>query len=97
MIYTIGRTTGYDLALRENPTTVKCGRDGESHGGSVWRTPEEAQAYIDEHPAEWWPPEWPPEEFGVYGVEADWDEDTYQVGDEPWRALLHDARLVKLT
>lgn len=97
MIYTLGRTTNYNKYLRENPEAEKLGRTDDYPGGSVWRTQEEAQTYVDGLPNA--PcPEWSAADFSVYGVEADWEVDTYQEDPaKPWRALKRNALLVLLS
>jgi hypothetical protein len=92
VIYTVGHTELYERRLTDPDPATKLGRqtlDGEPYnGGSVWRTREEAQAWLDANPDRPW---------SVYGVEADWDTDTEpSLVGEPWHDLLHDSRLVRL-
>ena len=96
MIYTFGRTSNYDKDLSARDDVKKIGRQEDYAGGSVWRTYEEAQAFVDSLPNEFCP-DWYAKDFSVYGVIAEWETETYQ-GDEgaPWRNLRKDSLLVKL-
>jgi len=99
MIYTFGRTFTYDKYLRTAMFPEKLGRSNGYPGGSVWKTREEAQAFVDSFPNGHCP-DWEPEDFSVYGVEADWETDTYiYAGDHraPWRSLKRNAKLIKLS
>lgn len=102
MIFTIGNTDSYLKALADDPELKKIGKRDQllpqfPHGypgGTVWRTQEEAQAYIDaalhrDHP------DWDPAKFSVFGLEADWERDTYTPEDGK-RSLLRDAKIIKL-
>jgi hypothetical protein len=94
VIYTFGLKKKYDAAIsaplggfykrgKSNPLNKP------DRGGGVWKTPEEVRAYLKERG-------W---EAGrdVYGVEADWDTDTYVDPEVPFRRLLRSAKVVKLT
>ena len=95
MIYTFGRTTSYDKALRES-TPKKLGKHDEYYGGAVWLTRGEAQAFVDSLPNKYCP-DWKAEDFSVYGVVADWETGAYKGEVEaPWHSLLKDSPLVKL-
>lgn len=96
MIYTFGRTSGYDADLSARDDVMKIGRRGDYPGGSVWRTREEAQAFVDSLPNEFCP-KWHAKDFSVYGVLADWETGAYQ-GETgvPWWNLKEDSPLVKL-
>jgi hypothetical protein len=91
MIYCIGRRDRYDAALEKGPFH-KVGRGLHNgiwqEGGSVWRTAEEARAFILGNGIE--------ATREVYGVEADWETDTLQLRDEPYRRLLKTAPIVGL-
>lgn len=96
MIYTLGRTGGYEETFRTNPNPKKVGRRSDYPGGSVWQTKEEAQAFVDSLPNAFGP-DWYAEDFSVYGVLANWETGVYR-GEEgvPWNNLKEDSRLVKL-
>lgn len=98
MIYTIGNKNGYEEAfeklkpihpqkLGRNQTIDQDDADVTYPGGAVWRTREEAQAYIDSNGKG--------NEYSVYGVDAQWERDTYNNG-KPWNNLLHSAWLNRL-
>jgi len=53
---------------------------------SVWQTKQDAEKHLQDINQE---------EFNVYGVAADWYEDTKDVG-EKWRELTHDAKLIRI-
>jgi len=102
VIYTIGNTDSYLKALADDPELKKIGKreqllpqfpDGYP-GGTVWQTREEAQAYIDDA-LQHEKPNWNPAKFSVFGIEADWEKDTY-ASEENKRSLLRDAKIVKL-
>jgi len=108
--YTIGRTSSYDIAIKEPGGTKKLGRrdvspddPNESYeGGWVWRTWKDADNFranlmsIEI-------PEWIPRDFSVYKLElpTSWDVD---VSPDPIiksktacgaHYLLHDAKIVR--
>lgn len=62
MIYTVGHMGLYEKFLEKNPGATL------PAGGMVWETAREADAYLAERPRG--------DEYAVYGVEADWQEDT---------------------
>lgn len=87
MIYTVGLVTEYEPRLSAGNATKK-GRTDSYDGGMVWRTAGEAQTYLlinDTTGAR-----------AVYGVEADWEDDTVQNPGEPYRRLTRDAPLIRL-
>ncbi len=86
MIYAIGWEPGYSQYLAESPEcdpVMKKGRTADYAGGSVWRTPEEAQQHCKA-------------DYKVYGVIADWETDTVPSSDGQWHDLLVDAKIVDL-
>jgi hypothetical protein len=92
MIYTVGLIDKYEAAI-DAGRGLKLGphtrRDGYADpGGWVWRTPEEARAYLALRGSL--------DTRRVYGVLADWDADTHEVAGEPTRCLKRDARVVRL-
>lgn len=87
MIYTIGHRETYLKLFETEKQPHKLGRHLNYMGGSVFRTREAAQAYLDERGKD---------DYGVFGVEADWDTDTEARPDMPFNDLLADAPLVKL-
>lgn len=83
MIYTIGNKEAYDHDLSERQVR-KLGRTENFCGGSVWKTKEEARIYCRE-------------DQDVYGVLADWENDTaLSIHGYPWHDLLIDSVIVKL-
>jgi len=83
MIYTIGHTLSYEAAFEQDPAVEKQGRRENYAGGSVWRTYEEAVVFAKDG-------------FSVYGVQADFEEDTTRSAEGSWYDLIRSARLVKL-
>ena len=105
--YTIGRTSSYDIAIKEHGGTKKLGRrdvsptdPNESYeGGWVWRTWKDA----DNFRANLMSIGWIPKDFSVYELElpTSWDVD---VSPDPIiktktvcgaNYLLHDAKIVR--
>ncbi len=88
LAFTIGNRSSYDRALTEGPVS-KLGRSADYEGGWVWRTSEEAQAFIDKQGAA----------LGflasVYELKlpSGWDKDVSQEPspDDGVHRLLHDA------
>lgn len=95
MIYTVGDSRSYHMYYLQYlcgqvKTFQKAGRrtlfaQDPVPGGSVWQTFEEAKAVADQQKTPYW----------VFGVEADWEADTYIVGND--RHLLRDADLIWVT
>lgn len=85
MIYTIGRTKNYERYLDEYSRPRKLGRTKRYRGGSVWDTREKAQRYADKYPG-----------YRVYGVLAEWNNQTEPSKVGPWHDLLADSILVRL-
>jgi hypothetical protein len=103
MIFTIGNTDSYLKALADDPDLKKIGRRDEPllpdfpdgyPGGTVWQTREDAQSYIDVAMQQEMP-EWDPARFSVFGLEAEWENDTYTPEDGK-QSLLRDAKIIKL-
>jgi len=83
MIYTIGRTELYEVTFAnatEECPPKKIGSTFEYEGGIVWQTKEEAQQAANHQD----------EDYSVYGVLADWEEDVEN------GHLTRDAELVKI-
>jgi hypothetical protein len=93
--YTIGNVHSYDKALTE-PDTVKIGARLDEEppyaGGCVWRTAEEATAFIQEHGSELG------FDAAVYGLllPTGWEVDVSPEPDptDGVHRLLHDARIL---
>lgn len=96
--FTIGHTKSYNQGLLENPHLTKIGKTEDYDGGWVWKTVEEAQAFIwsqdflkidwgDGKPRD-------PENFSVFGLILSSWEDTYLINEQ--RHLLCDAKLFRL-
>jgi hypothetical protein len=85
VIYTVGHKESYDRYFQELSRPFKAGGNIENGepGGSVWETEEEARKYCNEG-------------CQVYGVLANWDQDTVQSKDGDWHDLLIDAELIIL-
>lgn len=83
MFYTLGHKESYEQYFREQSAPFKMGRKDEYPGGSVWLTKEEAEKHC-------------PSDYAVYGVLADWDNDTILTEDGDWHDLLIDAPLCKI-
>lgn len=81
MIFTVGRTKGYEKYMDEDP------KPGKGEGGSVWETREEAERYLEETGQS---------DYSVYGVLAYWDTETAAVEGVTWRSLTRPADLVRL-
>jgi len=79
MIYTVGKRILYDLYMARDSNASK----GVS--GSVWETFAQAKAYRDKQAPY----------FGLYGVDADWEKDTKDIGMS-FRALTRDAKLIAI-
>lgn len=92
MIYTVGLIDKYEAAI-DAGRAIKLGphtrRDGRADpGGWVWRTAEEARAYLALRRSL--------DTRRVYGVLAEWEADTYAVAGEPTRCLRRDAQVVRV-
>jgi len=87
MIYTIGHTESYRKALSENPSVNKKGQTETYPGGCVWRTPEEAKAFLQFAGLD---------NYSVYEIDADWATDTRENEDGgAWRDLLNDSKIIR--
>jgi hypothetical protein len=93
MIYTIGLRDRYEMAFDLIKPFNKNGRgvgmNGVPYdGGWVWKTEAEARAFIADNGLF---------DREVYGVLADWETGTEQKKGEPYRRLLRDSEMVRLT
>lgn len=102
MIFTIGKKSAYDKALSKNGDVTKLGKiepggkdpvgniyENGYEGGAVFETEMKARIYLSLATD--------CEGYDVYGVNADWEKDTYQAEpEEPFRSLLRNAKLIKL-
>jgi hypothetical protein len=104
--YTVGATKSYDQSLAEEPPEKCCklGRhlewDRPYEGGWIFRTREEAQAFLDSGRISEVSDLTPPERFSVYGIllPNGWDTDVSpeQHPSDGVHRLLVDAPFVKL-
>jgi hypothetical protein len=93
MIYTVGLIEKYERQI-DDGTAFKLpgGVDpsGKPYaGGWVWRTAEEAYAYLVARKAT--------HDRRVYGVIAEWDKDTVIVPGQPTRCITRPAPVVRLS
>ena len=99
LAYTMGNKSGYDRALKEEPSVVKIGRcadlNGEYYsGGCCWPNYKEARAYIEKHVSDI------PYEPSVYGIllpngwKQDTSDDTYK--EEGFYSLLVNSKIVRV-
>jgi len=77
MLYTIGKRELYEEYILKDPNAAK------GITGSVWKDFESVKTYRNNRAPL----------FGIYGVIADWDEDTKDIGGE-FKALTRSAKLV---
>jgi hypothetical protein len=93
MIFCIGERKVYEVKLDLPKPLFKLGRglrEGTFYeGGSVWQSEEDARAFIAKNALE--------DSRAVYGVLADWDADTVQIGREPYRRLTQTSQVVRLS
>lgn len=82
MIYTIGDRTLYDPLFDEGAPSIQ-GLTSTSEGGMVFITYEEAEEHC-------------PHGYTVYGVDADWYNDTTPSPGDPWNTLIVTSKLIKL-
>lgn len=87
MIFTVGHTISYQEYFN-NPKYWNNGVPQKAKGGSVWKTKDEVLEYLSIG--------YHGEEFSIYGVLADWEQDTENTG-KSWNNLLRDADLIRLT
>ncbi|RLG45578.1 MAG: hypothetical protein DRN81_01285 [Thermoproteota archaeon] len=85
IIYTLGKTSEYEMYFEQKERVVKMGRSVNYLGGSVWETFEEAQRARMGN-----------KDFSVYGVLADWDHGTAASEEGSMRHLLRDSTVIKL-
>jgi hypothetical protein len=84
MIFTVGRTAGYEQYI-DNPGGAKKGI-----GGSVWRFYKGAYCYLEATNQLG--------EYTVYAVDADWFKDTEEVkgSDDSIRSLTKEAKIYRV-
>lgn len=92
MIYTLGRRSVYeDVFEKMNQSREYCKKFGKTStydGGSVWKTYEEALKYKIQNNLH---------DYDVYGVIANWKEDTEPNEHGEFNNLIRDSRLIRLT
>jgi len=92
VIYCVGDRTRYEAKLAAGEPLHKIGRGIRKgtyyEGGSVWRTEDDARAFIIRNKLE--------DSHAVYGVLADWEADTLPVPRESYRRLLKTSQIVRL-
>ncbi len=91
MIYAIGQTHQYAAKFASPKPLYKVGKGLDARGrpypgGSVWRTEEDAKAYIVANGLT--------ATHMVLRVIADWETDTEQLAGEPYRRLLRHALIL---
>jgi len=92
--FTVGFTKSYDASLESQPAVYKTGliEDEGYPGGWVWRTREEAEAFLSACPGF--------DGYSVYGLvlQNGWEEDvSKEPNDDGVHNLLHNARIFKLS
>ncbi len=89
MIFTIGSKKSYQIAIDKNGILFKVGKQKDYVGGYAFRTFEDAQLRIENV--------YKDTDFIVWGIKADWNNDTYANPDGGnWHHLLIDAEIVSL-
>lgn len=97
MIYTIGNKNNYDkmlkpflddIGLEEDQTkfVYKLGKEDNYPGGSVFKTIRDAKNFLIKYQYD---------DYGIYGVNADWETDTEDCGKE-FNNLLVNAQIVTI-
>lgn len=89
MIYCIGLTVRYEAALAGPSAPIKRGAGPDYAGGWVWQTVSEADRFIAMNGLT--------ATHSVYGLDADWEQDTEAVAGKPYRCLLCDARVLRIS
>lgn len=88
MIYTLGYKEHYRKGLKEHGKEFKkLGRTKDYSGGSVWQTSKEVFDYIKENSPRL-------DNYGVFEIDANWDQDTEECGEE-WHDLLKTSRIIR--
>lgn len=93
MIFTVGHRESYEKGIDEMGADFqKLGKRDDFQGspylgGSVWKSEKEAERYLAVRQLA---------SYAVYGILADWETETEQLPDEPYRRLLVDAQIVAL-
>lgn len=96
--YTIGNFKNYDEALATNEIVTKLGRQEDYCGGCIWKTKEEAQAFIIADKIMIDGTKRDNKKFAVYelSLSGNWNSDVSQDVDEDGvHMLLVDAVIVK--
>jgi hypothetical protein len=87
MIYTIGHRESYLRGLQQG-VLYKLGRRKDYPGGYAFKTKEDAQRRIDEVYDD---------SYAVFGLDADWEEDTVPSEHGWWHALIVDRPIIVLS
>jgi hypothetical protein len=90
MIYTVGSRKAYLREYVKNGKVLKSGRKRGYAGGCAFRTREEARRHLDELEMQGY------KDYDVFGLLADWDNDTRPSSEHWWHDLLRDAEVVVL-
>lgn len=88
MIYCIGLTVRYEVALSGPAPPIKRGGAADYAGGWVWQTVAEAQLFIAANGLS--------ATHSIYGVQAAWESDTEAVPGQTYRRLTRDAAVARL-
>jgi hypothetical protein len=89
LAYTLGARSVYDSYIEDDPNPMK------AKGGSVWRSPEDAELYLEKCHGKVALFDGILVDAGVYPLELPngWEKDTHRVEGVLWRTLMVDAKL----
>ncbi len=88
MIYCIGLTVRYEAALAGPVAPVKRGGAADYAGGWVWQTVADAERFIAMNGLS--------ATHTVYGLDADWTQDTEAAAGQSYRRLLRDTAVLRI-
>ncbi len=88
MIYCIGLTARYEAAFAGPSAPIERGGGADYAGGWVWQTVAEAERFIALNGLT--------VTHSVYGLDADWEQDTEAVEGQSYRRLKRDAAVVRV-
>jgi hypothetical protein len=90
MIYTVGSKKAYLREYLKNGRVLKSGRKRGYAGSCAFQTRRDAERHLDELELQGY------KEYAVFGLLADWDQDTRPSAEHWWHDLLRDAEVVVL-